>query len=284
VAAVVAVLAVWGVVAHDSGAGWVQAIGALVAGALAVGVLAPAFALSRVRCRIVSSPSDASAGALVGLEISASAPVELTPHDPPGPPTLTCGSDRVALEIRPERRGVLRHCTVRVATAAPFGILWWTRTTTLTLPRPLAVSPRLGTDELASACRLARSALDTTRAVPLRDTLARGIRPYELGDRPRLVHWNATAHTGALMVRETERPTSEVTVVDGRLPSTPDEAERHAAQVLATVHALLVNGARVELATLEAGGQIVTPVMSLREAGRRLAFSLPLTGPTDSTR
>jgi uncharacterized protein (DUF58 family) len=282
VATIATVIAVWGLIAHDSGAGWVQAIGALVGGALVVGMLGPAVALSRVRCRIVTSPPDASAGARVGLEVSSSSPVEVTPLDPPGPAVVTGRRGRVTLEIRPSRRGVLHHCTVALASAAPFGILWWTRTVTLTLPRPLAVAPRIGREE--DPHRLARGVAVQPRAAPGRGAEPRGLRPYERGDRPALVHWRATAHTGSLMVRETERHASDGAVVDGRLPSDPGEAERQGELVMATVHALLLAGTRVELVTVEPGGEVVAPVASLLDAGRRLASSLPHVEPSESAR
>ncbi len=274
VAASAAILAVWGVIAHDSGAGWVQAVGALVAGALIVGMLTPALAVSRARCRVVASPLDASAGASVGIQVSSSAPVELTPLDPPGPAVVTGRVGRALLEIRPAHRGVLQHVTVTVASAAPFGILWWTRSVTLALPRPLAVAPRVGSEE--SSSRAARGPAEASLPAPGRGAEPRGVRPYEQGDRRTLVHWRATAHTGSLMVRETERPSPDAAVVDGRLPDDPDEAERQAERVMATVRALLLSGARVELETLEPDGEVVAPVVSLLAAGRRLALSLPL--------
>ena len=317
VAASAAILAVWGVVAHDSGAGWVQAIGALVAGALVVGMLAPAVAVWRASCQVVASALDATAGAATGLEIRSSAPVELTPVDPPGPVVLTgrtrrgpsgptrlsasgghltrhdrldarrrAGTvgrradhlDTTVLEIRPAHRGVLERCTVTVASAAPFGILWWTRTVTLTLPRPLAVAPKVGDEEIRS--RVVRGATETHRPLPGRGAEPRGLRPYEVGDRRALVHWRATAHTGSLMVRETERPAPDAAVVDGRLPPDPDEAERQAERVMSTVRALLLAGARVDLETAEPEGEVLAPVASLLDAGRRLARSLPRVAST----
>lgn len=275
VAASAAVLGVWGVVAHDSGAGWVQALGALVAGALVVGMLGPGVAVARARCRVVASPRDASAGAAVTLEISTTVPLELQPTDPPGPVVMTRGG-RAVLEVRPGHRGVLEGCRVTVASAAPFGILWWTRTVTLDLPRPLAVAPRVGRPQAGT--RLVHGHDETPLAGPGRGADPRGVRPYMPGDRRTLVHWPATAHTGSLMVRETERPRQHVAVVDGRLPLDPVEAERQAERVLAVVHALLFAGAHVELETAEPEGEVVAPVTTLESAGRRLALASPRVG------
>ncbi len=47
----------------------------------------------------------------------------------------------------------------------------------------------------------------------------RGVRPYTSGDPRRSVHWPATAHVGALMVRETERTVEDPVVIDVVLPT-----------------------------------------------------------------
>lgn len=169
---------------------------------------------------------------------------------------------------------MLERVTVTVATAAPFGILWWTRKMTLPLPRPVAVAPRIGQPESAPPVDQAAPA-DAPRAAPGRGVEPRGVRPYEVGDRRTLVHWPATAHTGSLMVRETERPGPRSAVVDGRLPTDLDMAERRAEHVMGTVRELLLTGACVELETIEVEGPVVAQVTSLPDAGLRLARALP---------
>jgi len=271
-----AALGIWGIVAHDAGAGWVQSIGALVAGALVVGTLAPAAFVARVRCRVVAAPYDASAGFPATLEIWTSGPVELHPIDPPGPATTAKRGGSSTLDVRPEHRGVVDRCTLTISSAAPFGILWWTRTMVLTLPHPLAVAPRVGVPERRP--RTGRSPADTPLGAPGRGDDPRGIRPYERGDRRTLVHWPATAHTGSLMVRESQRPGPRMAFVDGRLPTDPSQAERQAEHVMAEVHALLRTGAHVELETAEPEGDVVAAVTTLHAAGRRLALALPRVG------
>lgn len=276
VVASAAALAIWGIVAHDAGAGWVQAVGALVAGALVVGMLAPALYVARARCRVVAAPYDASAGFPVTLVVWTSAPVELLPVDPPGPAATTGRRGSGALDVRPEHRGVVDRCTLTIASAAPFGMLWWTRTVVLPLPHPLAVAPRVGVQGRRS--RVGHGPAHTALAGPGQSGDPRGVRPYERGDRRTLVHWPATAHTGSLMVRESERPGRRTAVVDGRLPSDPARAERRAERVMADVHALLRSGADVVLETVEPEGDVVAAVSSLHAAGRRLALALPRVG------
>ncbi len=271
-----AALGIWWIVAHDAGAGWVQTVGALVAGALVVGMLAPAFFVTRARCRIVSAPRDASAGFPVTLEVWSNAPVEIRPVDPPGLPASIGHGGFGAIDVRPERRGVLERCTLTIASAAPFGMLWWTRTVVLPLPHPLAVAPRVGVP--ARRSRAGHRPAQTALAGPGQSDDPRGVRPYERGDRRTLVHWPATAHTGSLMVRENERPGRRTVVVDGRLPADPVRAERRAARLMAEIDALLRSGAHVVLETVQPEGDVIAAVPSLHVAGRRLALALPRVG------
>ena len=57
-----AAVAAWFGVAHSSGSGWVQALGALLAGCIVVGLIGPAFFLGRTRCWVEENPADAVAG------------------------------------------------------------------------------------------------------------------------------------------------------------------------------------------------------------------------------
>lgn len=271
------VLGAWFVAAHDSGTGWVQTIGALVAGALVVGLLAPALAVSRLKVHIASSPVDALAGAPATLQVTVSGPAEIRSVFPPGPAVLRGRSPAVALEVRPPRRGIVDSCTVEVASAAPFGLVWWTRTLTVPLCRPMAVLPRTGAP--ASAVRHAVSAAPQPSGLLGQGTAVHGARRYEPGDPRRLVHWPASAHTGMLMVRERERHAARTVVVDGTLPDDPDAADEHAGDLLATVADLLAGGHRVQLRTVEPAGDVVVTVATAVTAGRQLARALPRTAP-----
>ena len=64
VGSVVAVLA-WAGVAHSSGSGWVQAVGALLAAVLVTGLVAPLFPARRAVVTCSRSPSDGEAGRAV---------------------------------------------------------------------------------------------------------------------------------------------------------------------------------------------------------------------------
>jgi uncharacterized protein (DUF58 family) len=272
----VAILGLWWLVAHNGGAGWVQALGDVAFGTLSVGLFGPALFLACSRVRVVSSPTDGVAGQPVEMELAASSRLRIRAVNPPGDLAFIGPSrgrprssdDRITL--RPARRGLLDTVTVDIATAAPFALQWWTRRLVLPLPATLHVAPRCGRPD-----RLLTKVHDDdgegNEWVPSDVGQPRGARPYRAGDSRRQVHWRATAHTGELMVRELERPSAEPVTVHVVLPDEPDAAERAAERALGTVVQVLQHGAPVLLATLEESGAVVASVADRRTAGRRLA-------------
>jgi uncharacterized protein (DUF58 family) len=103
----------------------------------------------------------------------------------------------------------------------------------------------------------------------------RGVRPYQPGDTRRSVHWPATSHVGALMVRETDRQTDDPIIVDVVLPPDPQQAEMESERIMATVSPYLARGQSVVLATLEPEGRAVRLVRDRVDLGRRLARAVP---------
>jgi len=61
----------------------------------------------------------------------------------------------------------------------------------------------------------------------------RGVRPYQHGDGRRRVHWHASAHTGDLMVRESEIRTDDPVRIVAALASDHDKADRLAEEAMA---------------------------------------------------
>lgn len=271
-------LAAWAGVAHSSGSGWVQAVGALLGGILLVGLVAPAVPARRATLVCTASPSDAQAGRPLQLTVEATRPVRLRPRVPVGPAQYAGGPVRgrrtIELACTPDRRGVVDELAVEIASCAPFGLLWWARDLVVVLPRPLHVAPRSGTpgDTEPAADD---SPGEAAPRVPSGLAEPRGIRPYASGDPRRAVHWPATSHVGILMVRETEQPTDDPVVVEVDLPSDPEAAEAMAEQVMAEVAVRLARGQTVVLATWESDGRVERPVRDRVELGRRLARALP---------
>ena len=280
IAGSIVVLLGWTAVAHNSGSGWVQALGGLLAGFVVAGLVGPSIACARLRVSVESNPGDGTVGRRVAIGVRANGPLRIEPVVPPGPAeVLGPGVGRFA--VVPTRRGPLGELTIVVASAAPFGILWWRKRVVVPLVRPLWVAPVAGPPDPGL---LAGSTLGAIldRQVP-RDARfgePRGVRPYEAGDPRRLVHWPATAHRGELMVREAERPEAAVPEVWVLLPDDGPAGDLVAERALGTLLALLARSAPVMLATIEHDGSCVEPVYSPTDAGRRLARAVANRGST----
>jgi uncharacterized protein (DUF58 family) len=276
----------WAGVAHSSGSGWVQAVGALLAAVLFTGLVAPLAPARRAVVVCTASPSDTEAGRSVELTLSASGPMRLRPRYPVGPTAMAEGPSRgsrpVVVTITPDRRGVLESVALELGSCAPFGLLWWARDVRVPLTRPLHVAPRLGMPGPAGS-RPEDSAGSSPWRVPSGVGEPRGVRPFEAGDSRRSVHWPATSHTGVLMVRERERQNEEPVVIEVVLPRDPAEAEAEAERVMGVVARCLTQGQLVVLGTLEEEGRCVRPVRDRVDLGRRLARAVPPAGGPGGT-
>lgn len=264
----------WAGVAHSSGSGWVQAVGALLGAVLITGLLAPYVAARRATLTCSACPSDGQAGRPSALTMTANGPLRIRPRYPVGVETAAIGRAygprTVEMPITASRRGVIESVFVEVASCAPFGLLWWARDVEVVLPRPLHIAPRLG-DPAPLETTTTRSAGDSPRRAPSGVGEPRGVRPYRSGDTRRSIHWPATSHVGALMVREKEHQTDDPIVVDVVLPPDPPAAEAEAERVMSGVAHSLMRGEVVMLGTQETGGRIVRVVRDRIDLGRRLA-------------
>lgn len=265
-------------VAHSSGSGWVQAVGALLAGVLLTGLIAPVIPARRATVMCTSCPSDAEAGGSVEITLVANGPVRIRPLDPTGTEARATGpirgSRQVSVTVTPRRRGVLTAVRVEVASSAPFGLVWWARQTMVKLPRPLHVAPRLGQPRpLAVAAQDPPG--DAWRRMAADTGEPRGIRPYQAGDTRRSVHWPATSHVGSVMVRERERQTDDPVLVELVLPADPRAAEVETEVTRASITVALVRGQPVTLQTQEREGTVTKFVRDRIDLGRRLARAVP---------
>ena len=102
----------------------------------------------------------------------------------------------------------------------------------------------------------------------------KGIRPYQHGDGRRRFHWHASAHTGDLMIRESESRQDDPIRLVVDLPRELDAADAIAEEAMGEIVAQLNAGRRIVLETTEATGRVVTPVADRLSAGRRLARSV----------
>jgi uncharacterized protein (DUF58 family) len=271
-------MAAWAGVAHSSGSGWVQAVGALLAAVLLVGMVAPVFLLRRVSAVCTANPSDGEARDRVAVTVVTDRPLRIRPLRPTGPVARAGGPARgprsVEVELVPSRRGVVGSVAVELATCAPLGLLWWAREVEVGLARPLHVAPRTGRPSPLKVGRDDRPGGAPER-VPAGTGEPRGVRPYASGDPRRLVHWPVTSHAGKLMVRESERQRDDPVTVDLVLPHDPDRAEAAAERTMAQITEVLRTGHEVVLATDEPSGRVTRGVSDRVDLGRRLARAVP---------
>ncbi len=264
------VLALWAAVAHQSGSGWVQAVGAVVAAVVAVGLVGPAAATAMLSCSLGPVPADATAGDELRVPVRVDRAARVTPIEPAGSPVVLAAGQSGEVVLLPAHRGMIGRVVVEVASAWPFGLLWWTRREQFDLARPVHVAPRM-LAPLPAGELVGRGDAGGRASVAPTGEL-RGTRPYRPGDDRRRVHWPVSAHAAELMVAEHEDGARRAPVVlRAELPADDDEAEERAGRLLGSVVELLGRGRPVVLQTDEPGGQVVGAVDGPRQAGRRLA-------------
>ncbi len=282
VGSMVAILS-WAAVAHSSGSGWVQAVGALLAAVLLTGMIAPGLLVRGAAVACTGSPSDGEAGRTFRLTMEASGPIRVVPRYPLGQEARAGGPPRgqrtVDVTFTPARRGVLEQVVVELATCAPFGLLWWAREVEVVLPRPLHVAPRRGEPSRLDSTDES-SVGDAPLRVPSGAGEPRGVRPYQPGDSRRSVHWPATSHVGSLMVREKERQVDDPIVVQLSLPADRQAAEAESERMMGALTHYLIEGRPVVLGTDEVDGRVTRVVRDRIDLGRRLARAVTAPTPT----
>jgi uncharacterized protein (DUF58 family) len=265
-------LLAWAAVAHASGSGFVQAVGALAAGLVAIGMFVPGVLARRLRIFCSEAPSDATSGAPMTITVETARSLRCTPISARGETVFLQGRASSLLTIVPPYRGQLTSLRVRLATAAPLGLLWWSVEREVALPRAVLVAPPAA--EHGAVSEPAGQSGDGSAAPgPALSGEIRQVRQYRHGDSPRHVHWRATAHSGSLMVRESEDHPGAPVRVTADLVGDAATTEVRARAAMATIAAHLGAGDHVVLETVESARPLVAPVSDLRSAGRRLARS-----------
>lgn len=261
----------WGGVAHQSGSGWVQAIGVLIGGFAVIGLFAPAIACWMSRVTVLSMPEDIVAGShgviVFGVNHAVRLKICHDEQDHVGLSLSDSGSGRGEYILSARYRGVVEHLNLEIATSWPFGILWWRKYFIVGLERPIYILPQ----SKRSATRFDAANDDTVGKGASYSGDQRGIREYVPGDTPRDVHWPATAHVGKMMVRERDAQHSYPLLIDVRLPDDLVEADGIAQEYMGLSEAAIRSGKPVIMHTLEPHGRVQGIVRDSRTAGRRLS-------------
>ncbi len=278
-----ALAAAFFVIARTTGSGWVTVLLCGMVGCLGAGAAWPFVAVGRATVA-VDGPRDGTVGQplLVNVQVTLGMGLRLRLVTPSG---LAFSADAPAagqVVATPEQRGVLDAVTVDVSSAAPLGLVWWSRVLAVPLAAPLEVGPRrleVSAAELNASG--ATGLVEPARGRTGHDSV-KTVRSYVAGDAVRLVHWPATARWGHLMVKEMEDPEVPRVAIVVDLSRGGARAEEAASRAAGLAEAVLYQGVPVTLITAERVGPVVGEVTSSLEVGRRLARAVggaPPDGP-----
>ncbi len=163
------------------------------------------------------------------------------------------------IEVRPPVRGRLVRAVVELVASGPFGLFTCHRRLAVPFPVPMHCAPRSapGDTGVGAVGRAARRPPTVGGA----GDQPRGVRAYRPGDPPRSVHWPATAHHGALVVREVDGGAGDEASVVVVLELTTDgpRADDAVARCRAVVEEAARQGATARLVTLEADDEDPPP-------------------------
>jgi uncharacterized protein (DUF58 family) len=246
---------------------------------IVLGVSGAVWALHDVSV-VLSAPADAAVGSEVAIEVelqrrgarepTSGCACEVRLLDPPTEWHSAFVGERGTLRWRAPRRGVVSALRVEVRSSWPFGMFQRRRVFVVALPDRLHVIPRpIAMPYLPRAT--SGDGVQARASVAQPGDLVRSVRPYQAGDPQRLVHWPSTARTGELMLREFEPPATHGVAVRLVLVRDPALAEPAAGRAYGFGQSVLRSRHALLLMTREAGGDVVGPVATERELGRRLA-------------
>ncbi len=223
--------------------------------------------LGRVDLR-VTNPIDGVAGEPAVHVVQAAGlttPVELV--QPVWWPTFVRPSvalrtvDPGTVVIDAPHRGVVTHLVFDLIATGPLGLTQCACRVRTWLPTPWRIGPEPRAHDPGWP-RLRTVPPGESTTVTHGDDLFRGVRPYTRGDPRRSVHWPATAHRGALMVKERDGIEQVALRVVLELTALGPDAELAAGRAAWLVEHGLARGWRVHLVTAE--GPPAPPVPLLR--------------------
>jgi len=275
-----AVAAALYVIARTTGAGWDIVILCGIVALLLIAALWPGIALATVRAH-VHTAQDATVGRALPIRVDLGGSARglrvrvALDHGGAGDWTAADAPCSGETSLVPIQRGVFHAVLVELRSASPLGLVGWRRWIRVDLERPVEVAPRPIPGRYDARRGADREAQARPRASASGIEVTRGVREYVDGDPIRLVHWPATARTGAVMVRELEGPQRPRLIIVVDLRGDPKDAEIAASRAAGLALAALADATMVDLATAEPGGARRGPVQSPLEVGRRLARAVP---------
>jgi len=175
----------------------------------------------------------------------------LVDHDGPGMITLPAPP-----------RGTVRYLLLDLIATAPLGFFETVRRVLVPLPVPMLVAPPLFHHEIEFPEHRPVGWGEVEHAV-IGEDLFKGVRNYVRGDPRRKVHWPASAHSGTLMVKETDGtgvvPIRIVLVLDRPGPG----SELAAGRAAYVAESCSRRGWQVHLVTMENPGEPILPGLGI---------------------
>lgn len=167
-------------------------------------------------------------------------------------PFVAAGKTAVArTDVTFKQRGVYRLHRFIIRTSFPFGL--FVKERDIDFPGTIVVWPRtdrIVREPVRGGSRLRRTGLVQAISSAGGRGEYRSLRPYQLGDDPRDVHWRTSARHPAPVVREYERDAAETLWIALDLGTRHLEAAEEAIEIVAALAArTLARGERVALVT-----------------------------------
>lgn len=259
-------------IAGTTGLGSLLLLG--TAAIVALDALVAVQSTKRVRLTARAHPNDVVVGDRFIVEMTAAGPALPLRLRPPSQPAhgamLVEPPASGTLAGRADNRGVLNHLSFATDSSGLCGLLSCSRIHEIRLARPVEVGPRPVVPAQPFP-DLGGGWGEGAAAAAADGELVRGLRDYVPGDRLRQVHWRATAHTGELVVKETEEPQAPVLHVTLDLGAGGERGEEAAGRAAWYAGEALRRGYQVTLTTVEDGYPLTDATPSMVLVNRRLA-------------
>jgi len=201
----------------------------------------------------------------------------------PGTPPVVIDSEAPgALTLGAPPRGVIRYLVFDVDASGPLGLFHCVRRLRVWLPQPMFVGPP-SVGHTLSWPRQRSIRFGEHEIATVGQDLFRGTRPYVRGDNQRSVHWPATAHHGALMVKETDGLGVIAFRIVVHLPEPGPASEVTAARAAWLAEEGARQGWLVQLVTVESLAAMPTPPPLVAATGPLPLSPLPPYGTRTSS-
>jgi|GEM_PF-4881440 len=264
------------IAAHESGSGFVQAMGALLLGMVLANFIMSFYILQKAEIKIISAPYDGTTGQALSIELLANKNIQLDLFLGGKNKIAIAKNTKTSLLLRPAHYGLLQEVSFFAFSSYPFGIIRLYRKINCNLCSPLHIAPLpLNPDGNISG----GDTLDTREgALSLKSVSGdlRSLSPYRTGDAVSSISWPKSAQTQQMLVKVHENPQNYLRCkIKLETPSDRERAEIYLGEKLALIIKLIQANYELIIETNDAEkGMIENQVRSIPEAKRLIARSI----------